>query len=218
MNLTPTDPPDASQTSAADAMPLSPEQLASFEKANRCVKKLRRAESAAMADGIITSLCALLSISCLGFGVVNAVIGVALAVVAVNSFRGVARLKRFDPSALRLLAINQIFFASAIVAYALYQSWLVAVGGSELVNEVMTQLGGGPDSADLMRAAGWDPNQFRHTVVNLAYGLYAALIVGTIVVQGLTALYYARRERQLRQYLVETPAWVVELQRKTAHR
>jgi hypothetical protein len=43
--------------------------------------------------------------------------------------------------------------------------------------------------------------------------IYGSLIAGTLIFQGLNALYYFTRAKLLRAYLAETPAWVVELQR-----
>ena len=47
----------------------------------------------------------------------------------------------------------------------------------------------------------------------LTVTVYGALIVGTLIFQGLNSLYYFTRGRILLGYLAETPAWVLELQR-----
>jgi hypothetical protein len=50
----------------------------------------------------------------------------------------------------------------------------------------------------------------------LAVAAYGALIAGSVIFQGLNALYYFTRARILRGYLEQTPPWVVELLRHQA--
>jgi hypothetical protein len=50
----------------------------------------------------------------------------------------------------------------------------------------------------------------------LRRGLYGLVLVGSVLMQGLTALYYFTRARHMRAYLRDTPPWVVELQRRSA--
>jgi len=47
----------------------------------------------------------------------------------------------------------------------------------------------------------------------MSIAVYGALIVGTLIFQGLNSIYYFTRAKLLRAYLAETPPWVVELQR-----
>ena len=44
--------------------------------------------------------------------------------------------------------------------------------------------------------------------------IYGGLIAGTLVFQGLNSFYYFTRRKHLEAYLIETPEWVVELQRR----
>ena len=48
----------------------------------------------------------------------------------------------------------------------------------------------------------------------LALGIYGGLILATVVFQGLTAGYYFSRVRHVRDYVRQTPPWVVDLQRR----
>jgi hypothetical protein len=43
--------------------------------------------------------------------------------------------------------------------------------------------------------------------------IYGGLIVGTVIVQGLESIYYATRAKYLRDYLDQTPQWVIDLNR-----
>ncbi|HEY4330192.1 MAG TPA: hypothetical protein VGN88_10690, partial [Phycisphaerae bacterium] len=46
--------------------------------------------------------------------------------------------------------------------------------------------------------------------------VYGTLIIGTIIAQGLEALYYSSRKKYLDAYLDQTPEWIVELQKSQA--
>jgi hypothetical protein len=50
-------------------------------------------------------------------------------------------------------------------------------------------------------------------VRSLTLTLYATVIAVTVIVQGLNARYYHVRVARLREYLTETPQWVLDLQR-----
>jgi hypothetical protein len=44
--------------------------------------------------------------------------------------------------------------------------------------------------------------------------VYVAVIVLTVIFQGLNARYYFAQKRMLAEYLSETPDWIVDLQRR----
>ncbi|MFT5327679.1 MAG: hypothetical protein ACI8P0_005571 [Planctomycetaceae bacterium] len=47
----------------------------------------------------------------------------------------------------------------------------------------------------------------------VAIGFYGAMIIFSMIFQGLHALYYSRLKMHLSQHVGQTPAWVLELQR-----
>jgi hypothetical protein len=53
-------------------------------------------------------------------------------------------------------------------------------------------------------------------VQSLTLGAYASFIVVTVILQGLNARYYHVRIEWLREYLSQTPEWVLSVQRSTA--
>ncbi|MGN6369647.1 MAG: hypothetical protein ACTHN5_15415 [Phycisphaerae bacterium] len=196
--------PPASHPVPAAASPLTPEQVLQFQHAQTRGKKVRRAVAVAMTDGYFTAIGAATTILFGLFDPSALVLGVALAVLSVNAFRGARRLKRFDLSAPRLLAINQLLLAAVLVLYCFYAFWAFSRGNSDLAKELSD-----PQLANLgvdMKSLTW----------NIMLALYGGLAFSSIVAQGLTALYYFTRKRVLADYLAQTPAWVVTLQKAQA--
>jgi hypothetical protein len=185
---------------------LSPEHIAEVARAKTRSKKIQSAIRVATIDAWITAFFAVGAILTSCGGIDQILIGVALAVVAFNSFRGVRGLKRLDTAAPARLALNQILLASAIILYAAYQLWAVSTGHSALGEAVKSQLSApGIDLDDIIRLVTW--------ILKLTYVL---LIVGTIIFQGLAALYYKSRRKVLDDYISQTPQWVIDLQRAQA--
>jgi len=124
-------------------------------------------------------------------------VGVGLAVVTRNEFVGRRRLLAYEPGGLELLWKNQVGLMTLIVAYcawSLYRSVKFPDPALVEMTEVL-----GAEGVDLMQS--------------LTSGAYVAVIVLTILFQGLNARYYFVRIARLRQYVRETPEWVVDVQR-----
>jgi hypothetical protein len=184
--------------------PLTPEQLLAIRKADERARKIRRAATVATTDAsimaVFTVLCAVSAV----FSFVALLLTVALGIVTFNSFRGAARLKKFDPAAPQALALNQAFLAVAVIASACW-SLYAALGdaNSAQIKEVTDAVG-----VDAASIAGM------YTLAIKA--VHYALIAGTLLAQGLTGLYYWTRKKLITTYLAETPSWVVDLQRQQA--
>jgi len=203
--------PPATPT-APDPAPLTPDQLFIAKRAHDRAKKIRRAAGVARLDAIVTGLFALLSLASVLFDASAIVISVALLAVAFNSFRGASRLRRFDPSAPKLLALNQLFLAFCIICYAAVAIWQVQFGNSQILSALV----GDKASMAALSDAGVDVKSilaFAKNVMTLTYG---ALIVGTLAAQGFTAWYYWSRKPLLETYLEQTPSWAIELQKHQA--
>jgi hypothetical protein len=189
---------------------LTPEQLQEIQRAKVRAKKVLRAATVSKLDGGIMAFFALGALSSFCFGWEGPVLGVALTIVSVNSFRGAAMLNRMERTAPATLAINQLFLAASIILYALYCLRTGLSGNSDLLK----QLGGAGMDDGGASPAGPFVSWLLHG--GLYWLIYGGLILGTIVAQGLAALYYGSRAKYLNAYLDETPQWVVDLQRAHA--
>jgi hypothetical protein len=87
--------------------------------------------------------------------------------------------------------------------YALYGLYATAHGPSPLADTLRDN----PELTGML--SGYDQLARR-----LTSAVYALLIVVAVGVQGGTAWFYLRREKHLADYLRQTPAWIVDLQRR----
>jgi len=67
--------------------------------------------------------------------------------------------------------------------------------------------------AELTELLGGDLDE---VVRSLTLMMYTGVIAATAVFQGLNARYYFRRIEMIREYLSETPSWVLELQERAS--
>ncbi len=123
-----------------------------------------------------------------------------LAVFAGLEFRGRAALRRLEPAGPRRLATNQWLVLGATVSYCGWHAWTAQ---SPLAAEAT-----GDSQVDAMLediSAGLAP---------LVAGVY--LTAGALSAVWLAALaqYYRRAGVRLRAYLRDTPAWLVDAQRR----
>jgi len=183
---------------ANDPAPLSAEQLGEVSSANRRAASILKAGRVATFNGWTLGTFGVVSLL-FGLGSVTAfLVGAGLLAVAWNEFRGRNMLRAFDPAGPRLLGRNQIGLMALIIAYCLWSIHTALHHPSESIRQ-LEELVGGTGSVGRMVAWG-----------------YGAVIVLSIVVQGLNARYYYKRIDPLQAYLRETPGWVVELQRVTS--
>jgi len=204
----PDDPPGDFHVDPAGASPLSPAQYAEIETANLRIKKIRRAAAVARVDGVIAAVFAVVAVLSFCLGWEGPVLGVIIGVIAWNSFRGATRLTKLDPTAPRRLAMNQVYLATTIILYAVYELY-VGLAGNPAVGKALASSGALPDDLDVDMPS----------LVRLIYWtLYGGVIVGTILFQGLTARYYFSRRKFLNAYLHDTPAWIVQLQSRPPQR
>jgi len=179
-------------------------------------RKLRRAATVALLSGIALATFAGLSVlwtlgelamDRFAIGLLDwqtLVIAAALGVAAWNEFRGRRMLRQFDPRGPRVLGFNQVGLGALLVVYALWMIAAVLLGPNPYAEIIARE----PRAAGMLGGIG---DLYR----KLAIASYGAMIVATMLCQGLTAAYYFSRGAVLKQYLCETPAWLVELQRTT---
>ena len=68
---------------------------------------------------------------------------------------------------------------------------------------------------DLERVLG-SMGQFDYLYKAIIVSIYGTVILLSVVFQGLNAIYYFTRRKQVASYLAETPDWVVDVQRTMA--
>jgi len=176
---------------------LNPDQEAELRAAHEVVAGFMGATRVAAFNGWTIGIFAGLSIL---FGLTSPLtllIGVGLGIVARNEFDGRRRVRRLDPTGLDLLWRNQVGLMAIIIAYCGWR--LVGTLGppDPQIAELTELLGEGTD--DLIRS--------------LTQIVYASVAAATAIFQGLNARYYFIRSGRLRDYLRDTPKWVIELQR-----
>ena len=136
------------------------------------------------------------------FDVTTFILGSVLAVVAWNELTAAKLLRRLDIRAPARLSWNQLALGAALLVYA---SWGIyfALNAPSPYESYMSQGGQMAEMLESIAAL----NTF------VAVAVYVALIPGSIVIQGGTAWYYATRSRHLREYLLHTPPWILDIQR-----
>ncbi len=125
------------------------------------------------------------------------VLGIGMAVVTWNEYRGRALLRAFDPTGPQLLGRNQLGLMVLIIAYTLWSMYQTSANPAPELAPLDDLLGG--DTAGL--------------VGQLTEYVYAGVIVLTALVQGLLARYYFKRIEMTKAFVRDTPAWVVDRQR-----
>jgi hypothetical protein len=183
--------------------PLTPAHLAELQLADQRSKKIRRAAFVATSDACIsacftgiTFLSAVLSPSSL-------LLAIPMGIITFNAFRGAKRLRALDLSAPRFLALNQLALAATLTTYALISIYLASRGSSDFSAAVNSEPMLGPMLGNL---------QHLYWIISLA--VYGGLILGTLLAQGLAALYYASRKKHLEAYINATPPWILELKKQ----
>ncbi len=187
---TPPDPDDG---------PLTAEQRQELADASRRAQALASAGKIATFNGWTIGGFAAITLVFGLFSLTTLILGLGMAVVARNEFRGRALLRSFDPAGPRLLGQNQLGFMTLIILYCCWSMYRTLYGPGLQLGGLEQVLG---DAEEL--------------VTTLTLVVYGGVIVATLLLQGLNSRYYWTRVRILEEYLHDTPAWVVELQRSAS--
>ena len=181
-------------------MALTPELELELRDAKERAGSFLGAAKVAAFNGWSVGFFAVVSILFGLFSLTSFLVGVGLAFVARNEFIGRARLRSLDRSGLELLWRNQLGFMALIIAYCLWSIYrTVAAPTPPILADLTLLLGEGVE--DLFQS--------------VTLMLYAAVIAATGIFQGLNARYYFVRVSMLRDYVRDTPQWVLDLQRAT---
>jgi hypothetical protein len=193
--------PPALPTAPA-ASPLSEEHLRQLAASHAATLKIRRAINVARADGWGVACAAALTLLSSFTSVSGVVVAAALGAVAVVELKMAARLRRFDVSAPRVLALNQVALGGLLIAYAVLRIYQELNGAGEYAAMVASD----PEVGRALQP-------FEHLTRLVALSMYGGLIAVAILAQGGLALYYFTRTRHLRAYLEQTPPWIVAVQK-----
>jgi len=180
--------------------PLTSEQKQAIEDARARARTFAGAAKVAAFNGWTFGFFAVVSILFGLFSLPGFLVGVGLAVVTRNEFVGRRRILGYEPAGFELLWRNQIGLMALIIAYCVWSLYRTVAFPDPALAELTELLGEGTD--ELMRS--------------LTQVMYAAVIVATVIFQGLNARYYFVRVARLEAYLRETPAWVLDLQRSVS--
>jgi hypothetical protein len=186
-------------------MSLTPEQLQQLGEAQIRWKKIRRAIAVARFDAWGVGIFACLTLLSVVFSWIALPLGLGMAAVALIEFRSANRLRRLDPTAPRVLAFNQIFFGCLLLAYAIYMLYRTHHDPGEYSQMIgnYPELNGTLGSIDSLAKM-------------IGTLLYGGLAVIAITVQGGSAIFYFRREKLVREYIAETPPWIMQMQQAGA--
>jgi hypothetical protein len=200
-------PPSPPSHGSDEVPPVTAAQVAVVAQAQNRAHKLRSVGRLAMFNGVMLYVFAGVSLLFAGAGLVFGefdwvalVMGGGLGLLGWNELRGRRLLQARRLESPRVLGWNQLALMALIVAYAI---WMLA----------NAWFGPGPYEEAVRQEPRLKPmlGDIEHLHRLIAAALYGGLIIGTMVFQGLNALYYFSRAKLLRSYLAETPEWVIEL-------
>jgi hypothetical protein len=178
------------------------EHLQQLAAAKAAGKRIARAVTVAQFDGWSVGAFAALTLL-FGFTSVSGIlIAAGMGAVAFLELRGAARIRLLQPEAARGLGFNQLALGGLLIAYAAWQIFSHLTGTGEYA-----QLAASDPQLGQMLAPVEDLTRM------IVVGVYAGLIVASLVAQGGLAMFYFSRVKHIRAYVRQTPEWIVNLQR-----
>ena len=186
--------------------PLSSAEQGQIIEAGRAAKKIRKACGVAGFTGGSLVLFGVLSMMFSGGSHGAVALGAMLVFAGINEFRGKGLLRKLNCRGPSLLGWNQLGLMAVLIAYAAAK--LQQVGSVDPYADMVAK------HPELGMMGTLDSLTGLYQKALLA--LYGGMIAAALLYQGLQSLYYFRRGKMLREYLSQTPAWIVRLQRRTA--
>jgi len=184
---------------------LTDENIRQLADARKSLKKINRAASVAKFDGWIMGIFGGLTLL-LGFSDwVNILIALALGTACYFELLGAKRLQTLDPQAPRILGYNQIGVGIGLIIYSLCQM-VASSNGKGLIADAA--------SADPTLSQQLGP--YQNMIGEISVLFYVCLILVAIVGMGSMAMYYFSREKIVNKYLLETPPWIIAMQKAGA--
>ena len=183
--------------------PLLPKQRQQLIDAIKAAHKIRSSASMALFNIIATGLFALLSIaSSVFYGPIGIVMGTGMGVVALVELVGRRRLKRFEPSSLKLLARNQFGFMLFLASYSIWMIYSRLTGPNPVAGLTF-----GSEFGDL--ASVLPSIETMYVIGNVI--VFGGLLMLSVAFQGANALYYLKSQKLLANFVSDTPAWITAL-------
>jgi hypothetical protein len=183
------------------ASPLSAEHLRQMQEARQRARKVRRCVAVANFDGWSVGAFGALTLLCGVFSLWGWVLGGGMIAIACVELSTASRVKRLEPEAARQLGWNQIALGGLLLTYAVWNIYAAWFGPDPLTSTIAAA----PETAELLA-----PYSSIARMISAAVYIGVALVA--IFAQGGTALYYFTREKHIRAYREQTPAWIVEFQ------
>jgi len=181
--------------------PLTALQLRKLNQASIRHKRLSRAAKIATFNGTTIAIFAAVALVSGVFDTLSLVVGVVLAALAWNEFRGRNLLRSMDMSAPRALGWNQLGLMALVTGYALWKIYFALTGPSAYAAQIAAY-----PQIETMFAL----TRLEKTLTTSVYG---SLIAVTVICQGGCAWYYFSRAKYLRAYVSDTEPWIVDIQR-----
>jgi len=181
---------------------MSEEHLRQLAWARQVGRKVNRAVRVARFDAWTIAIFAVLTFL---FGITDppsAALGLVMGVVAFVEFRGCARLRALDPRAARILGINQLVLAAALIAYALWRLHVEMSGPGPFAEYKTVD----PAVADMLKP-------YEGLVLQVTKLVYLGIIAIALGAQGGMAVYYFTRRKHIDAYRAQVPSWILDLQR-----
>ncbi len=150
----------------------------------RSARKVRSAAKLAAFNGWAFGISAALSLLFALSSGTALVVGAGLAIVAWNELRGRKLLLRFDPRGPLLLGWNQLGLMGLLVAYCVWSIYAGLTGATPELDALLKELEPLTGSVDDLQRT-------------LTLAIYGGVIIGTIIFQGLNALYYFTRTKHV---------------------
>ena len=201
-NTTTTTATSGSTSRGTSGGPLGAEHLAILENARRGRKKIDRAILVAGFNGWTLAVFAAVTLPMALFDPSSGLVAIALGAIAWREFHGKRRLRQLDPAAPRLLGLNQVCFCALLTCYCGWKIATALLGPGHYADEIAQA----PELAQTL-----EPLQEVFTMITLA--VYGCVLLGGVLMQGLTAVYYFTRTKYVQQYLEDTPQWVIDVLR-----
>ena len=184
--------------------PLAPEHFEELALAKKRAATLTRALGIAKFNAWSFSIAGVLTLV-MGLGDVETmVIGGLITVLGWNEFRGRTLLLAFDMKAPDVLGWNQVALMVLLVGYAAWKLLTLKAGANPYEEKIAAM----PELGPMLEP-------FVKLYADISRWMYASMILIGVVYQGGNALYYFSRRKHLREFLEQTPEWVVKLQRTT---
>ncbi|MGC8539192.1 MAG: hypothetical protein ACP5QA_01025 [Phycisphaerae bacterium] len=185
--------------------PLSQEQLAQIGEARMHASQLLRAAQVAHREyiglilmGVVTAM-----FSCWGgISISSLIMGVWMIVGGVIEHLGEQRIRRMDPTVFQTLSRNQILLGAMFVVISAWWCLTIAMGTDKDLASTSAALSN----------LGIAEQQMLPMIKLMLYGAYASVGIFGIGWQGYLAWYYSRRQKQMIEYIQETPQWIIDMQ------